>query len=242
MNERRFCQRLLALLLSALLICPLLPISALLADARAKGEPHTAATTSTEKNELPNYQHYFGESTLNEHLYLVDEVLFTDNWYSHVERAYRDRNGVVTMIDPHPSQEVIDRCGNKPEVSVSGSQITITGGGQLRHADGDKVGRYFLILYAQDVDAINGCSKYVNVTIDTIGTTWENVGFEVYLGEALLTMAAIVLVTWLCVRSKEAAARVMVSRTGVAPLRRSRTAAHWAETSIAASFLLSSGN
>ena len=181
MNERRFSKRLLALLLSALLICPLLPISGLLADARTKGEPHTAATTSTEKNELPNYQHYFGESTLNEHLYLVDEVLFTDNWYSHVERAYRDRNGVVTMIDPQPSQEVIDRCGNKPEVSVSGSQITITGGGQLRHADGDKVGRYFLILYAQDVDAINGCSKYVNVTIDTIGTVWENVGFEVYL-------------------------------------------------------------
>ena len=53
-------------------------------------------------------------------------------------------------------------------------------------------------------------ARYFMRGVFSVGYLYTIFGFEVYLGEALITLAAICLATWLCIRSKQAAARVMV--------------------------------
>ncbi|MBQ4382508.1 MAG: amino acid permease [Oscillospiraceae bacterium] len=53
-------------------------------------------------------------------------------------------------------------------------------------------------------------ARYFISDVFRFGYLYTIFGYEVYLGEALLTMAAIALVTALCIRSKQAAAKVMV--------------------------------
>ena len=53
-------------------------------------------------------------------------------------------------------------------------------------------------------------ARYFLKSVFSVGYLYTIFGYEVYLGEALVTLLAIVLVALLCIKSKEATARIMV--------------------------------
>ncbi len=72
------------------------------------------------------------------------------------------------------------------------------------------LGLTYIAIFWANATALPLFARYFLKNFFSFGKLYTVFGYDVYLGEVLLTLTAIGLVTWLCIRSKQNAARAMV--------------------------------
>ena len=157
------------------LLCLVMAVSMLPAQVLAAPEDQPIVQRV---NEIPPIGRYW-TSAASEHTFREYQLRFTDREVTH-----NNCMDGVTYTD-----EQIERFGNEPYVSLthyaaSEDVLRITGA-PLQYLDGDQKGRYFTLVYADDIytqQMYSGIAKWVDIVIDSTENEFQRgSGFDVYL-------------------------------------------------------------